>query len=543
MINIIAATTMDTINKETSQGILSKKQTVIVMAGIMLEVFTGSMSQMIVTTAMPRIIMDLGGFHQYTWVVTIYLITSAVIMPLAGKLADLFGRKWLYILGIAIFIASSFLCGFSQTMIQLIVFRGFQGVGFGIMMTLGRIIMGDIFTPAERGKYGGFIYAVFGISATIGPALGGYLTDQLSWHWCFFINVPLGITIIILMIVFFPEMRSDSARHRIDFLGSAFMVLFIIPLMLALTWGGRQYAWLSPTTLGMFGFSALMLIFFLKQECVSQEPLIPLEMFKQRILSVSAVSVFILGVAFFSCSTFMPLFLQGVLGSTPTLSGMMTTPMILGMVVGGITSGQVLSRAGGHYRLQAAVGFALMGAGLFLLSRMTAETSYRTVVYNIILVGLGQGIILPLHMIAVQNAVSYSILGTATALLNLVRTLGGIFGLAVLGSAMNNVFYSEFMGNIVPGIKAAIQTDQLAEIANNPQALVSPEAQTHLKSLFANLGTNGQTLFDQMLITMQNALNSAIVNAFLIGFGAIALAFVINLFLEEIPLRQSIRDD
>jgi MFS family permease len=321
------------------------------------------------------------------------------------------------------------------------------------------------------------------------------------------------------------------------------MVLFIIPLMLALTWGGRQYAWLSPTTLAMLGFSALMLILFLKQEGLSQEPLIPLEIFKRRILSVSAVSVFILGIAFFSCSTFMPLFLQGVLGSTPTLSGMMTTPMILGMVVGGITSGQILSRAGGHYRLQAAVGFALLAAGLFLLSRMTPATSYRTVVFNMILVGLGQGVILPLHMIAVQNIVPYSILGTATALLNLVRTLGGIFGLAILGSAMNNVFYSEFMGNILPGIKAVIQTDQLSEIANNPQVLVNPEAQNHLKSLFVNLGTNGQTLFEQMLTTMQNALNFAIVNAFLISFGAIVLAFMINFFLEEIPLRRSIRDE
>jgi EmrB/QacA subfamily drug resistance transporter len=530
-------------DKSNSQGPLSRKQVTIVMAGIMLEVFIGSMNHMIVATAMPRIITDLGGFSQYTWIITIYLITSAAMMPLAGKLSDMYGRKWLYIIGITIFTTASLLCGMSRTMLQLIAFRGLQGVGFGIMMTLGMVILGDVFSPEERGKYMGFVMGVFGISAVIGPTLGGYLTDYLSWHYCFFINVPFGVVVIILFILIFPELHHGAVRHRIDCFGAGAMLLAMITLMLALTWGGRRYDWFSMRISGMLGFSALMFALFLRLESLSKEPIIPLWVFKNRIFTVSSISVFISGIAFFSGVTFIPLFLQGVLGTSATLSGNLLTPMMLGSVLGSISSGQLLSRAGGHYRIQAGIGFAVVAIGLFLLSRMTVETTYLTAVFNMVLVGVGNGIIMPLHLIAVQNAVPYSILGTATATLNLVRSFGGIFGLAILGSVMDNIFYSEFSGNQPPSINAAIHTEELLAIAKNPQALVNPEAQSQIRSLFESLGDQGDALFEQVLSALQGALNAALAHVFLISFGAIVLAFIVNFFLEEIPLRSSVQDE
>jgi hypothetical protein len=249
-----------------------------------------------------------------------------------------------------------------------------------------------------------------------------------------------------------------------------------------------------------------------------------------------------MGIAFFSGVTFIPLFLQGVLGTSATLSGNLLTPMMLGSVLGSISSGQLLSRAGGHYRIQAGIGFAVVAIGLFLLSRMTVETTYLTAVFNMVLVGVGNGIIMPLHLIAVQNAVPYSILGTATATLNLVRSFGGIFGLAILGSVMDNIFYSEFSGNQPPSINAAIHTEELLAIAKNPQALINPEAQSQLRSFFESLSDQGEALFEQVLSALQGALNTALAHVFLISFGAIVLAFIVNFFLEEIPLRSSVHD-
>lgn len=534
---------MNTVEQGTADVSLSKKQIIIIMIGIMLEVFTGSMSQMIIATAMPRIITDLGGFNQYTWVITIYMMTSAIMMPISGKLSDMYGRKWLYIIGIILFISASSLSGLSQSMTQLIIFRGIQGIGFGIMMTLGMVIMADLFSPSERGKYIGLITGVFGISAIIGPTLGGYLTDYLSWHWCFFVNVPFGVLVIILMIIFFPEMRSKTVSHNIDFPGIAAMILTIIPLMLALTWGGRQYEWLSFRIIGMLVFSALMLTLFFKIESNSKDALIPPEVFKNSIFTVSSICVFVQGIAFFSCVTFVPLFLQGVLGASATLSGNMLTPMMLGSVAGSIVSGQILSRAGGHYKIQAGIGFAVIGTGLFFLSRMTTDTTYTHATINMILVGLGGGIIMPLHLIAVQNAVPYSILGSATAALNLVRSLGGIFGLAVYGSIMNNIFFSKFTENVPSEITAIIGSEKLTQIAKNPQALVNIEAQNQLKIIFNSIGDKGEQLFGMMINSLQNSLNSALMTIFLISFISSIVAIIFNFFLKEIPLRRSVKED
>jgi EmrB/QacA subfamily drug resistance transporter len=517
---------------------LPRRQVVITMAGVMLALFFASLDQTVVGTALPRIITDLGGFTQYTWVATAYLIASTVTLLIAGKLSDMYGRKWFIVGGIAVFIVGSILCGTSQTMNQLIIFRALQGIGAGAIMGMAFIIVADLFPPAERGKYVGFLSGVFGLSSVIGPTLGGYITDNLSWNWVFFINIPFGVLIILLLTFFFPHVRPGLRKHRVDYAGMMTLVLTVVPFMLALTWAGVEYEWLSFPILFTFGFSAVMLLLFIIVESRAKEPILPLWIFRNRIVSVASIVTFILGFGMFTGIIFIPLYFQGVLGSSATASGSFLTPMMLGVVVGSIISGQVLSRAGGHYRIQGAVGIILMGLGLFLLSGMTVETSYATAVMNIIIVGLGLGITMPVYVIAIQNAVPYTIMGVATSTNTFFRSIGGAFGLAIAGSIMNNRFADEFMGGLPPEISEVVPSEQLSSLVNNPQALVSPEAQDQLSSFFQSMGSQGLQLFEQLLITLREALNSALAEVFFIAFCAVAVAFFVNLFIKEVPLRK-----
>jgi len=451
----------------------------------------------------------------------------------------MYGRKWFYIVGLTIFVLGSLLCGLSQTMTQIIIFRGLQGMGAGIMMANAFIVIGDLFPPAERGKYQGLMTGVFGISSIIGPTLGGFITDNLSWHWVFFVNVPLGILIIGLFIFFFPNFRPSNMKPRIDYPGIVTLILAIVPAMLALSWGGVEYPWVSLPIITMFAFSAAMTILFVIIEGRSEEPIIPLWIFKSRIVGVSSIVIFITGIGMFGGIIFVPLFFQGVLGLSATASGSFLTPMMLGVVVGALVSGQVLSRAGGHYRLQGLVGLAIMATGMGLLSTMTVETSYARAVFYIILTGLGLGISMPLYTIAVQNAVPYAIMGVATSTTAFFRSIGGAFGLAIFGSVMNNRFASEFVNGISPAAKEIISPEPLDSLAHNPQALMSPEAAEQLWSFFEPFGEQGAALFEHVIEALKLALNSAITQVFFIGFIVVAIAWVVNFFLKEIPLRKT----
>jgi len=382
---------------------LPKRQVYITLAGVMLAAFLGSLDQTIVGTAMPRIVSDLGGFTHYTWVTIAYMIASTIAVPITGKLTDMYGRKSLYIIGLCIFIAGSILSGLSQTMAQIIIFRGVQGIGGGIMIANAFTVIGDLFPPSERGKYQGFITGVFGLSSIIGPTLGGFLTDTLSWHWVFYINIPLGILIIILFIIFFPNIKPDISNSKIDYFGIVTLILTVVPAMLALSWGGIDYPWISVTIISMFIFSIIMGITFIIIERRSVNPIIPLSIFRNRIVAVSELVIFITAIGMFGTIIFVPLFFQGVLALSATASGSFLTPMLLGMVVGSISSGQVLSRTGGHYRIQGAIGIAIMLTGMILLSMMNIKTSYGSAILNMVITGFGLGITMPLYNIAVQN--------------------------------------------------------------------------------------------------------------------------------------------
>ena len=518
----------------TFQSQLPRKQVITALGGTMLSMFLGSIFMTITATAMPTIITDLGGFTQYTWVFTSYILAETIALPLAGKLSDMYGRKWLFIIGMSLFVLGSFLCGISNNMTELILYRAVQGIGFGIMSALGFIVVGDIFAPSERGKYMGFMAGVFGLSTVIGPTLGGFLTDSIGWRWCFFITVPVGLLIIVFFFFLFPQIKVGREKHHLDYFGAVTMALFIVPLVLALTWGGVDYAWNSLVILGMLGFMMVMFIVFILIERRVGEPIIPLDLFTNRVVVISSVVGFLLGAAFFPVVTFIPLYFQGVRGVSATESGGFLTPMMLAAAVGSFISGQLLSRAGGHYRLQGNIGFVIMAVGFFLLARMTPETGNAIAVLNIIIIGLGSGMVMPVHTLAVQNTVPYTVMGAATSMITLLRPLGGVFGMAVVGSILNNRFASSFLSDLPPGIRDVLSPEAINSIIDNPQALVSEEAYASLQDHFAGMGEEGTGLFNGLIHTLQNSLNSALTQVFFVFLFICLLALVVNMFLKGV---------
>jgi EmrB/QacA subfamily drug resistance transporter len=517
------------LSSSVSYRSLSRPQIFWTMAGVMLAMLLSALDQTVVGTAMPRIIADLGGFNQYTWVTSIYMITSAVTVPIVGKLSDMYGRKIFYIIGIGIFVAFSLACGLSQNMTQLIVFRGAQGIGGGVLMTSAFTVIADLFPPDKRGKYQGLLTAVFSFASVIGPTTGGFLTDSVSWHWVFFINIPLGLIVVAIFVKFFPNIRLDNLKHTIDYGGLCSLILFVVPAMLALSWGGVQYSWGSAQIIGLFVFAAVMLGLFLFLEIRAREPILPLSLFKNRIVAISNLVSFLTGLGMFGSITFIPLFLQGVLGASATASGNMQIPQSIAVMVTAFICGQLMSRAGMSFRKLGILAMALICAGIFLLSRLTPGSSYWMVILGSIIIGFGMGFSIPVFTSTIQNAVPYSMLGVATSSNTFLRSFGGAVGLAILGSIVTNRFVASFTGQIPESVKNNISMEKLTALAHNPQALVSPAAQTELQE---TLSSAGPGIYDQVMLTLHQALSSAIAEAFLIAFGILLIGLAATFFLK-----------
>ena len=349
-----------------SQSGPPRRQIVITMACAMTGLFLAALDQTVVGTAMPRIIAELGGFDRYTWVTTAYIVASTITVPVVGRLSDIFGRKFFYLLGLILFLIGSFASGTATSMDQLIAFRAFQGMGGGVLLSLAFVIVGDLFAPSERGKIQGVVAAVFGLSSVIGPTLGGFLTDTLSWNWIFYINLPIGIALVLLMLRFFPRVEPDVMDRSIDVVGIVTLVLTVVPLLLGLSLAGVEYSWSSPIIIGLFAASAIFLVAFIFTELRHPNPIMPLEIYKNRVISVALLAVFVTGFGMFSAIIFIPLFFQGVLGASATSSGSFLTPMMLGIVTGAAISGQLVSRIG-SYRIPATFGVVLMTTAVFLL--------------------------------------------------------------------------------------------------------------------------------------------------------------------------------
>ena len=522
---------------ETDFKPMPRRQVVFTMGGLMLALFLAALDQTVVSTAMPRIIADLGGFDRFTWVTTSYLVASTTAVPIVGRLSDLYGRKTFFLGGIAVFLLGSVLAGASQTMNQLIFFRAVQGIGGGSMMALSFASVGDLFPPAERGKYQGIVAGVFGLSSVIGPTLGGLITDNLSWNWVFYINVPLGLAVIALFIRFFPNIRPQRLSYRLDYAGMALLVLIVAPLLVGLSLGGVQYDWMSFQVVGILIFAAIMTAVFIAVERRADEPIMPLSIYSNRVVSVSLIAVFVTGFGMFGAIIFVPLFFQGVLGASATSSGSFLTPMMLSMVVTATLAGQTLSRFGGHYRIQGLIGIAIMGTGMVLMSRMTADTSYVQAVASIVVMGLGLGITFPSFTISVQNAVPHNLLGVVTSATQFYRSVGGALGLAVLGSYMASRFAAGLSDSLPAEVRRALPEEQLNEMSNNPQALVNPEALAGLRASLAGSGEQGGEVLSTLLTTLRESLAGAISDVFVLGAITLAVGFVATIFLKEVPLR------
>jgi EmrB/QacA subfamily drug resistance transporter len=504
------------------------------LGAVMLGMLLSSLDQTIVGTAMPKIVGELNGLEHYSWVITGYLVASTAGVPIFGKLSDIFGRKWLYLAGIATFLAGSMLAGLSQSMTELIAFRALQGVGAGMMMPISQAIIGDIFTPAERGKYQGLLMAVFGLSTIVGPTVGGFITDNLSWRWVFYVNVPFAL---LAMAVVFAVLPSHTALHKratIDWLGSGALIASVVPLLIALSWGGSTYPWNSPQILGLFTIALVFGTAFLLIERRAQAPTIPLDLFRNRIFTASVIITFLTSMGMFGAILYIPLFVQAALGDTATGSGLILTPMMLAFIVVSIASGLFLSRTG-RYKLLAIVGTGFTTVGMFLLGQMTAATDNATLLRNMLVLGVGLGSSMSLFTIVVQNAFPVERLGVVTASLAFFRSIGGVVGVAVLGSIMTNRMTSELQAGIA-GLPPAIAT-KLGGVAANPQALMDPASQQALKAQLATLGSQAPQVASQVTSILRDAVAAAVTEVFLIGSVLIALAFVTSFFLREIPLR------
>nr|WP_285540758.1 MDR family MFS transporter [Streptomyces lavendulae] len=486
----------------------------------MLGVLLAALDQTIVGTALPTIVADLGGAEHMSWVVTSYLLAETVATVLVGKFGDLFGRKLVFQVSAVVFITGSFLCGLSSNMTMLILWRGVQGVGAGGLMVTSMALIADVVPLRERGKYQGAIGAVFGVATVIGPLLGGFFTDHLSWRWAFYVNVPIAILVVVAAARTIPSVRA-AGRPVIDYLGIALVAVGASALILATSWGGNEYAWNSPVIIGLFAGGALALALFCLVETRAAEPMLPMRLFSNPVFTVCSVLSFIVGFAMLGAMTFLPTYLQYVDGDSATVSGVRTLPLVIGLLIASVFSGTVTSRTG-HYRVFPIVGSAVMAVGLYLLSRMGPQTGAWLESLYMFVLGAGIGLCMQVLTIAVQNTVDYADLGTATSGVTFFRTLGSSFGAAVFGTIYANSLEPALKAGVAEAARATgADPARLAAAAQSPQGVhgLDPAAAGPVVDAYAEAL---QTVF---LWTVPVAL----------------AGFVVALFLKEVHLRDSAR--
>src|SRR3989440_5834635 len=397
-----------------------------IYAGLMVTLLLAALDQTIVATALPRIVGDLGGITQYSWVFTAYMLTSTVTVPLYGKLGDAYGRKTLFLFAIVVFLLGSALCGAATTMTQLVLFRGIQGLGAGGLFPLSLAVIGSIVPPRDRGRWQGLIGAVFASASIIGPAVGGFIVDNASWRWIFLVNLPIGAVALVVIALTMPK-RKVRAEHEIDWLGAGLLAAGTASLLLGLVWAGRDYAWTSGHVLGALAVAVIVLAVFGLAERRAREPILPFALLRNPIVAGSTACMALVGMAMFGTISYVPLFVQGVIGTSATSSGVVLTPLMLGAVVTSFLSGQLVSRTG-RYRPNTLIGPVVLGAGELLLWRMGVNTTNAQAARNMVICGIGLGAMMQIFVLSVQNSVSRSAMGTATALTQFSRSIGSTLG-------------------------------------------------------------------------------------------------------------------
>ncbi|OFW74917.1 MAG: MFS transporter [Alicyclobacillus sp. RIFOXYA1_FULL_53_8] len=509
----------------------SEKHRGLLIAGLIIAMLFGALDQTIVGTAMPRIVGELGGLGLITWLTTAYMLTSTTIVPIAGKLADLMGRKVVYVSGLVLFVLGSALSGTAHTMTQLILFRGFQGIGGGIMMPMAMIIIGDLFAGNARAKWQGIFGAIFGLSSVVGPQVGGWIVDSLSWRWVFYINLPIGILAAVSISMGLHGHRSQE-KIRFDVAGMFTMILGVVSLLLALTFGGKEYAWSSWQTIGLFGLAVVSLFAFVRIELKAAEPILPMHLFKSKTFTVINGVGFLMAVGMFGSIMFVPLFLQGITGVSASASGTAMTPMMVTLMAGSILGGQLVQKIG--VRLQLATGMIIMAIGFVLLSTLGIHTSGFTVASYMVVIGLGMGLVMPILTIALQESFPKSELGIVTSSSQFFRQIGGTFGMTILGAVLN-------------ARSSALLTKQLDPVlkqlpANNMLTQLTSMVHSNAQGLYSSL-LNPAALaklppaFGQVLVPiLKGSLVDSLRTVFLVGLVFVLMGTVLTLFVGKVKI-------
>lgn len=502
----------------------SHSEIMVVMSALMLAMLLAALDQTIVSTALPRIAVDLHGLNKYSWVATSYLLTSAIATPIYGKLGDLFGRKKIFQTAIVIFLLGSALCGLSRNMDQLVIFRALQGIGAGGLMSLILAIVGDVIPPRQRGRYQGYFGAVFGLSSVVGPLLGGFLADANSilgvagWRWIFYINLPLGAVALsaVAARLHLPIMRRE---HKIDYAGAALMSVSVVSLVLASVWAGVTYAWGSPEIIGLLAATLVFGAVFVFWEHRASEPIIPMHLFKNDIFAVSVLLSALAGIAMFAAILYIPQYQQVVRGYSPTKSGLFTIPLVFGLLVASIISGRLISKFG-RYKPFPIFGTLMLILGMWLFSHVGLTTSAFMLSVWMVVIGVGLGSFMQVATLAVQNSVGRSQMGVATSSTTFFRTIGSSLGGAIFGTVLISRL-----------------THHLHQVL--PAAAAGPGA-------INKITATGTSQLQHLPLKVQHQILESFVRSFhdmfLLGIPFAAAAFIVSLFLREAPLRDSTRD-
>ncbi|MES1051295.1 MFS transporter [Bacillus thuringiensis] len=511
----------------------------LLLIGLIIAMLFAALDGTIVGTAMPRIVGDLGGLSLMTWLTTAYMLTSTTVVPIAGKLADLLGRRNVYITGLVIFMIGSALCGMANGMTELIIFRGIQGLGGGIMMPMAMIIIGDMFTGKERAKWQGIFGALYGLASVIGPQVGGWIVDAVNWRWVFYINLPVGIlaTIFIAMGL---KSHKQTGPIKIDIAGIFTMILGVVSLLLALTFGGKDYAWDSWQIIGLFALAVIGIVSFVIVETKAEEPILPMHFFENRTFTILNAIGFFMSIGMFGAIMFVPFFMQGIVGVSAAESGTIMTPMMITMIVMSIIGGQLVLKVG--VKPQIIAGMLIMAGGFWLLTTMDMHTTKLTATSYMMVIGLGMGLVMPTLTLALQESFPKKDLGVVTSSSQFFRQIGGTFGITILGSIMNNTSGTTLTKNLVPVLdtfpKEAGQmvTKFKDMIHTDPQGLYSmlfsPEALKQMPEAFAN----------SIVPILKNSLVDSLHTVFLTGLVFIVVGAIFTIFLQKIKLSDRKKD-